>query len=335
MAATTASIIVPLFSPAGAADWATHFLAYATELDATGFPRSGSFGFGFHCYTDLSVAATAASRRTAAEAAILETYTRLGQVLTPTELGSKVRQVCTAYEELHLGCIVAFKKGVSVVAIARITSAYRYEPDHEGTTTAIHRWDYEILQKLPMKIPLPGRNATYYSNGYLYTPPAPVAAPAFNVPEDAAEPAAAGSLRITDRAIAEAHIGRVCTYNTADGVEYGRITRATQTMVILDRLQQTADGAFIPHPVPVCPSSRNSVGYTRDIRLVPEDAAAPAPRFNVPEDAEPPAPAPTFNVPEDAEPAAHRIAALEAENARLGDRLAAALALIHALTATT
>jgi hypothetical protein len=106
-------------------------------------------------------------------------------------------------------------------------------------------------------------------------------------------------------------------------------------MVILDRLQQTADGAFIPHPVPVCPSSRNSVGYTRDIRLVPEDAAAPAPRFNVPEDAEPPAPAPTFNVPEDAEPAAHRIAALEAENARLGDRLAAALALIHALTATT
>ena len=245
MAAATASIIVPLFSPAGAADWATHFLAYATELDATGFPRSGSFGFGFHCYTDLSVAATAVSRRTAAEAAILETYTRLGQVLTPTELGSKVRQLCTAYEELYPGCIVAFKKGISVVAIARITSDYRYEPAHEGTTTAIHRWDYEILQKLPMKIPLPGRNATYYSNGYLYTPPAP--APAFNVPEDAEPP-----------------------------------------------------------------------------------APAPAPAFNVPEDAEPPAP--RVDVPEDA---VHRIAALEAENARLRDRLAAALALIHTLTATT
>lgn len=330
MAAATASIIVPLFSPAGAADWATHFLAYATELDATGFPRSGSFGFGFHCYTDLSVAATAVSRRTAAEAAILETYTRLGQVLTPTELGAKVRQLCTAYEELYPGCIVAFKKGISVVAIARITSDYRYEPDHEGTTTAIHRWDYEILQKLPMKIPLPGRNATYYSNGYLYTPPVaeapPVAVPTFNVPEDAAEPAAAGSLRITDRAIAEAHIGRVCTYNTADGVEYGRITRATQTMVILDRLQQTADGAFIPHPVPVCPSSRNSVGYTRDIRLVSEAAAAP-------EGAVEPR---VFNVPEDAAPTdAERIAALEAENARLRDRLTAALALVHALTATT
>jgi hypothetical protein len=316
--------LIPLFSPAGAADWAAHFLDYATECDATGFPLRGSFGFGFHCYTDLSVALDAATRRTVAQEAILETYTRLGQVLTPTELGAKVRQLCTAYEELHPGCIVAFKKGVSVVAIARITSAYRYEPDHEGTTTAIHRWDYEILQKLAVPIPLPGRNATYYRDGYLYTPPAP--APAINVPEDAAEPEAAA--RITDRATAEAHVGRVCTYNTADGVEYGRITRATQTQVILTRLQQTADGAFIPHPVPVCPSSRNSVGYTRDIRLMPEDAEPPAP-----------APALRFNVPEDAEPAEptaeERIATLEAENARLSERLAAALALIHTLTATT
>ena len=80
--------------------------------------------------------------------------------------------------------------------------------------------------------------------------------------------AASTATRITDRATAEAHIGRVCTYNTADGVEYGRIKRVTPTQVILDRLQQTATGTFLPHPVPVCPSSRNSVGYTRDIRLV-------------------------------------------------------------------
>ena len=325
------STLIPLFSPAAAAVWTTHFLDYATERDATGFPLRGSFGFGFHCYTDLSVAPTPVARRVLAEHAIAATYDRLAQSLTVSELESKVRQVCTAVEELHPGRIVAFKKGISVVAIARITSDYRYEPAHEGSTTAIHRWDYEIVQKLDVPVALPGRNATYYRDGYLYTPPAAAAA-AINVPEDATEPEPA--TRIIDRATAEAHIGRVCTYNTADGVEYGRITRATQTMVILTRLQQTADGAFIPHPVPVCPSSRNSVGYTRDIRLVPEDAAEPepaaAPRFNVPEDAaepEPAAAAATINVPEDAAPTdAERIAALERQVGRLTEVVTALLA---------
>lgn len=214
-AAAAAATLIPLFSPAAAADWASHFLAHATELDATGFPLRGSFGFGFGCYTDLSVAPNAAVRRTVAEEAIRAEWTRTGHVLTPTELGAKVRQICTAYEELHPGCVVAFKKGISVVAIARITSDYRYEPTHELKTWANHRWDYEIIQKLPLEIPLPGRNATYYRNGYLYTPPPPVpvaaeppappaAAPVFCVPEDAvaAVPTAEERIAALERQVA-------------------------------------------------------------------------------------------------------------------------------------
>lgn len=114
------------------------------------------------------------------------------------------------------------------------------------------------------------------------------------------------SLRISDRATAEANIGGVCTYGTKDGREYGRILRVTATELVLERLHHTDKGDFVPHPVAECPRSRNRVTYqTRDVRLV----HPPAPfAFNVPEEA--PAPPP---VSADAA----RIAALERQVALL------------------
>jgi hypothetical protein len=109
-------------------------------------------------------------------------------------------------------------------------------------------------------------------------------------------------IRIHDRATAEANIGAVCTYNTADGREYGRILCATTSVVFLDRLCKTDTGVFAPHPIPICPRSKNNVTYSRLIQLVPEQAPVPS----VVEIADPvpeAAPAPIPNVVEMAEPA--------------------------------
>ena len=80
-------------------------------------------------------------------------------------------------------------------------------------------------------------------------------------------------IRISDRVTAEANIGAICTYNTTEGREYGRILRATATEIVLDRLCLTPTGDFAPHPVPVCPRSRNRVTMSRDIRIVAERPA--------------------------------------------------------------
>jgi len=73
---------------------------------------------------------------------------------------------------------------------------------------------------------------------------------------------------------AEALIGKVCTYNTAEGREYGRILRATASEIILERLSMAGGGVFVLHPVPVCPRSRNHVAYSRKICLVAEPPKA-------------------------------------------------------------
>jgi hypothetical protein len=85
------------------------------------------------------------------------------------------------------------------------------------------------------------------------------------------------SSRISNRASAEALIGQICTYVTAEGREYGHILRATASEIILDRMSMTATGGFVPHSVPVCPRSRNRVTYSRDIRLVRGGAKPKAP----------------------------------------------------------
>jgi len=70
--------------------------------------------------------------------------------------------------------------------------------------------------------------------------------------------------RISDKAMADASIGRICSYGTGTGREYGRICRVTASELVLDRLSLT-EGRFEPHPVPVCPSSRNRVTYLKRI----------------------------------------------------------------------
>jgi len=84
------------------------------------------------------------------------------------------------------------------------------------------------------------------------------------------------AVRMSDRATVEAHVGHVCTYATAEGREYGRILKATASEIVLDRLSTAGGGVFVPHPVPVCPRSRNRVTYSRDVRLVEE--AKPSPK---------------------------------------------------------
>jgi hypothetical protein len=84
------------------------------------------------------------------------------------------------------------------------------------------------------------------------------------------------AVRMSDRATAEAHVGRVCTYETTEGREYGRILKATASEIVLDRLSTAGGGVFVPHPVPVCPRSRNRVTYSRNVRLVEE--AKPSPK---------------------------------------------------------
>lgn len=96
-------------------------------------------------------------------------------------------------------------------------------------------------------------------------------------PSDAASVSDEDELvRMSDRATAEAHIGCVCTYDTADGREYGRILKATASEIVLDRLSTAGGGVFVAHPIPVCPRSRNRVTYSRDVRLVEE--AKPSPK---------------------------------------------------------
>ena len=95
-------------------------------------------------------------------------------------------------------------------------------------------------------------------------------------PSDAASMSDDESTRLSDHATAEAHVGCVCTYETTEGREYGRILRATASEIVLDRLSTAGGGVFVPHPVPVCPRSRNRVTYSRDVRLVEE--AKPSPK---------------------------------------------------------
>lgn len=131
---------IPAISPAGAKDrdWCDHFLAYATALDDTGFPRAGSFGIGFNCFTDLSVATS-----TNITAAIVASH----PAITHPAIASKHRQVTGAYAALTPGALVALKKGKKIVAFVRV-GPYTYDPSHVGDkTNHPHRWNYEVVRK--------------------------------------------------------------------------------------------------------------------------------------------------------------------------------------------
>ena len=189
---------VPLLSPAEKRLW-SHFLADATQLDATGFPVRGSFGFCFSCFTDLSVAPSDEARKALATEAIYSAYTARGESPKPGTVTVGVTQLLHAYNDLQPGQIVAFKKGASVVAIAQIVSPYRYEAARvEAGGYYPHRWDYVILRKARPEesAPRPGCLQTYYpsTHGHSFLlpeepaapvpAPSPVPAPAPVLPEE-------------------------------------------------------------------------------------------------------------------------------------------------------
>jgi hypothetical protein len=159
---------LPVLAPATEANWATHFLAQATELDATGFPLRGIVGLGFHCFTDISLLKRSVRFFLACDT-IDATHDRLGLVLPDGPLVEyRADLLVQVFDDFQPGRIVAFKKGDSVVAIARITSDYRYEPAHEATTGCPHRWNYEIIQKFAVPIPMPPFEVNPEYNENLY-----------------------------------------------------------------------------------------------------------------------------------------------------------------------
>jgi hypothetical protein len=180
--ASTLTYRVPLLSPCSTDLWSS-FLADATELDATGFPVRGSFGVGFRCHTDLSVAASEDARKTLATDTIRAVAASWGETVSDRTVTHSVRQLLLAYTELQPGQIVAFKKGLTVVAFARIVSPYRYEAARAETGGHYpNRWDYVIVRKptAAESVPLYGRRNTYYSGGFTYMeePVTPAPAPA-------------------------------------------------------------------------------------------------------------------------------------------------------------
>jgi hypothetical protein len=115
------------------------FVASATACDATGFPLSGSFGIGYNCHVDLSTATLADIARSVEEG-------------NPTDTANQVRIASgilrDAYAALQPNTLVALKKGLKIIAFARIVGPYRFDASHvDAKDTHPHRWNYEVVRK--------------------------------------------------------------------------------------------------------------------------------------------------------------------------------------------
>jgi len=76
-------------------------------------------------------------------------------------------------------------------------------------------------------------------------------------------------IRISHAEIAKKHIGQVCRANSKGKPEFGRIRYVTPTTIVYDRLTQTEDGDFIPHPISFNPITKNTLKIsTRNIKLI-------------------------------------------------------------------
>jgi hypothetical protein len=71
--------------------------------------------------------------------------------------------------------------------------------------------------------------------------------------------------RLTNK---NAKIDMIISYSTKKGIEYGRISKITETSVETDRLKKDKDGKFVPHHVGICKSSGNKPMFTRVITIV-------------------------------------------------------------------
>lgn len=72
-------------------------------------------------------------------------------------------------------------------------------------------------------------------------------------------------MRLTSK---NAKVDMIISYSTKKGIEYGRITKITDTFVEISRLKKDKDGYFVPHHIAICKSSGNKPMFTRVITIV-------------------------------------------------------------------
>ena len=88
-------------------------------------------------------------------------------------------------------------------------------------------------------------------------------------------------IRITNSRQANQHIGDICSFMSKGVREYGRIVNVTPTSIRIERMTQTSNGDFIPHPNPNHCVTNNVITFTRKITIAIADAA-PVPVFPSP-----------------------------------------------------
>jgi hypothetical protein len=83
--------------------------------------------------------------------------------------------------------------------------------------------------------------------------------------------------RITNSRQANQHIGDICSFMSKGVREYGRIVNVTPTSIRIERMTQTSNGDFIPHPNPNHCVTNNVITFTRKITIaiaIPDVAVA-------------------------------------------------------------
>ena len=87
-------------------------------------------------------------------------------------------------------------------------------------------------------------------------------------------------IRITTSRQANQHIGDICSFMSKGVREYGRIVNVTPTSIRIERMTQTSNGDFIPHPNPNHCVTNNVITFTRKITIAiaaPVAAVFPSP----------------------------------------------------------
>jgi hypothetical protein len=86
-------------------------------------------------------------------------------------------------------------------------------------------------------------------------------------------------IRITNSRQANEHIGKICSFISKGVREYGIIINVTPTSIRIERMMQTSNGDFIPHPNPNHCVTKNVITFTRNITIA---IAAPTAVFPSP-----------------------------------------------------
>ena len=63
-------------------------------------------------------------------------------------------------------------------------------------------------------------------------------------------------------------IGQMCTFISNGLTEYGCIANVMPTGMRIERMAQTINGEFIPHPIPHHHTTKNVLKFSRNIRLI-------------------------------------------------------------------